>query len=325
MKKIIAFCLCCLMALSTAACSGDGTESQSNAGTGASSENSQKTESTTESATEDSEKESNLTQKPDSTAQEGSVSFDPVTAVDNDACSIVITGLTYSDIFGYSLDVDLENKSSDKTYMFSVDYALVNGLECSGVLASEVAPGKKAKDDISFMDSVFEEYQIGAFTDIELAFRVYDSDDWSADPVAEETVHVYPYGEDKAVKYEREAQPTDTVVVDNDAVSITILGTEKDEIWGYTVKLYLENKTDKEVMFTTEEDSINGYMVDPFFSVSLAPGACMYSGISWSDSTLEESGIDKVESIEMVMRAYDIEDWSADDLVNERVTYKPAE
>ena len=114
-------------------------------------------------------------------------------------------------------------------------------------------------------------------------------------------------------------------MVDNDAVSITILGTEKDEIWGYTVKLYLENKTDKEVMFTTEEDSINGYMVDPFFSVSLAPGACMYSGISWSDSTLEESGIDKVESIEMVMRAYDIEDWSADDLVNERVTYKPAE
>ncbi len=57
MKKIIAFCLCCLMALSTAACSGDGTESQSNAGTGASSENSQKTESTTESTTEDSEKE----------------------------------------------------------------------------------------------------------------------------------------------------------------------------------------------------------------------------------------------------------------------------
>lgn len=325
MKKIIAFCLCCLMALSTAACSGDGTESQSNAGTGASSENSQKTESTTESATEDSEKESNLTQKPDDTAQEGSVSFEPVTAVDNDACSIVITGLEYDDIWGYTLTVELENKSDDVTYMYSVDTATVNGVQCYGVLATEVAPGKRANDEISFMDSILEDYDIGSFTDVGLSFRVYDTDDWSADPVAEESVHVYPYGEDKAVKFEREPESTDTVVVDNDAATVTILGTEYDDIWGYTVKVYMENKTDRTLMFTTEDVSVNGYMADPFYAVELAPGTCTFDDISWSDSTLEENKIEEVESIEMIIRAYDSDDWTGDDLVNEKVTYKPAE
>lgn len=325
MKKIIAFCLCCLMTLSTAACSGDGTESQSNAGTGASSENSQKTESTTESATEDSEKESNLTQKPDDTAQEGSVSFEPVTAVDNDACSIVITGLEYDDIWGYTLTVELENKSDDVTYMYSVDTATVNGVQCYGVLATEVAPGKRANDEISFMDSILEDYDIGSFTDVGLSFRVYDTDDWSADPVAEESVHVYPYGEDKAVKFEREPESTDTVVVDNDAATVTILGTEYDDIWGYTVKVYMENKTDRTLMFTTEDVSVNGYMADPFYAVELAPGTCTFDDISWSDSTLEENKIEEVESIEMIIRAYDSDDWTGDDLVNEKVTYKPAE
>lgn len=103
MKKILAFFLCCFMALSTAACSGEETENQGGAGSGANNESSQTTESTTESATESasesSEEESPLTQKPDDTQQSGPVSFEPVTAVDNDACSIVITGLEYDDIW----------------------------------------------------------------------------------------------------------------------------------------------------------------------------------------------------------------------------------
>ncbi len=329
MKKILAFFLCCFMALSTAACSGEETENQGGAGSGANNESSQTTESTTESATESasesSEEESPLTQKPDDTQQSGPVSFEPVTAVDNDACSIVITGLEYDDVWGYTLSVELENKSDDVTYMYSVDTATVNGVQCYGVLATEVAPGKKANDEISFMDSILEDYDIGNFTDVGLSFRVYDTDDWSADPVAEESVHVYPYGEDKAVKFEREPESTDTVVVDNDTAKVVILGTEYDDIWGYTVKVYMENKTDRTLMFTTEETSVNGYMADPYYAMELAPGACTFDGISWSDSTLEENKIEEVESIEMIIRAYDSNNWTGDDLVSEKVTYEPAE
>ena len=136
---------------------------------------------------------------------------------------------------------------------------------------------------------------------------------------------MYPYGEDKAVKYEREPESTDTVVVDNDTAKVVILGTEYDDIWGYTVKVYMENKTDRTLMFTTEETSVNGYMADPYYAMELAPGTCTFDGISWSDSTLEENKIEEVESIEMIIRAYDSNNWTGDDLVSEKVTYEPAE
>lgn len=44
---------------------------------------------------------------------------------------------------------------------------------------------------------------------------MYDSNDWSADPVGKETIHVYPYGEENAVAFVREAQATDNVIIDN--------------------------------------------------------------------------------------------------------------
>ena len=49
-----------------------------------------------------------------------------------------------------------------------------------------------------------------------MTFKVYDSNDWSADPVGKETIHVYPYGEENAVAFVREAQATDNVIIDND-------------------------------------------------------------------------------------------------------------
>ena len=100
-------------------------------------------------------------------------------------------------------------------------------------------------------------------------------------------------------------------------------GYENDEIWGYTVKLFLLNKTDKLVMFSAEEASVNGYMADPFYATSVSAGNCAFSSMSWSDSTLEENGISDIEEIEFLLRAYDDDDWSVDDFVNERIILHP--
>ncbi len=53
---------------------------------------------------------------------------------------------------------------------------------------------------------------------------MYDSNDWSADPVGKETIHVYPYGEENAVAFVREAQATDNVIIDNDYVTVIVTG-----------------------------------------------------------------------------------------------------
>lgn len=164
---------------------------------------------------------------------------------------------------------------------------------------------------------------MGDYTDIELTFRVYDSDDWSADEAARETVHIYPYGEDKAVRFVRETKATDNVIVDNDDVTVIVTGYEKDDIWGYTVNLFLVNKTDKNIMFSADDASVNGYMADPFYATTVVAGKCAFSSMSWSDSMLEDNNITAVEEIEFKLRAYDSNDWSGGDFFNETVTLKP--
>ena len=143
-----------------------------------------------------------------------------------------------------------------------------------------------------------------------------------SDAIVEETVHIYPYGEEYAAVYRRESSETDMVIVENDQLTAIVTGHEENGVWGYTVNLYLENKTSNEVMFSVEEASVNGTMEDPFFAKSVLPGKCAFTSMSWSDTMLEDDGITSVEEIEFLLRAYDANDYFADDILNEKVLLK---
>lgn len=256
-------------------------------------------------------------------AKKEEITFAGMVVVDNEYCKIEVTEIEPDNTWGYTLKVVLENKSADKTFMYTTNNVAVNGVATEPLFAAEVTPGKKANESIHFMDTDLEENGIVDFTDIELTFRVYDSDDWSADNVAKETVHIYPYGEEKATVFTREAKDTDKVLADNEYVTVIATNCGEDDFWGYAVKLYLVNKTDKELMFATDDESINGYMADSFYAKSVAPGKCAFSTLSWSDTTLEENGITTVEEIELKLRVYDSNDWLADDYLNEVITITP--
>lgn len=249
--------------------------------------------------------------------------FEEIVVVDNDACSIRITGIDPDNMWGYTLEVELENKTADTTLMYAVEAAAVNGVQTDPMFAEEVAAGKKSKGSIVMLSDELEENDVGDFTDIALGFRVYDSNDWSAENVAEETVHVYPLGQENAVQYERAAQDTDRTLVDNEFATVVLTGCGPDEFWGYQAKLYIVNKTDTTIMVSVDEASVNGYMADPFYADSVGAGNCAFSTITWLDSVLEENGITEVESIEFTLRVYDEEDWTADDFCNETITIEP--
>lgn len=260
--------------------------------------------------------------KPVETTAAPEVKFEEVTVVDNDECAIKITDIDADNMWGYTLKVYLENKNAEKTYMYAVVSASVNGIEVDPLFADEVAAGKKANKEIHFMDDSLKKNGI-EFTDIAMTFRVYDSNDWVADEVARETVHVYPLGEENATLFVREEQASDQVLIDNEKCKVTFIGTENDPIWGYTLNLYLENKSDSSVMFSVEDVSVNGYMIDPFWAKTVSAGNVAFSGISFSTSALEENNIETVEAIELTIRANNDEDYSANDYAKETVTINP--
>ena len=87
--------------------------------------------------------------------------------------------------------------------------------------------------------------------------------------------------------------------------------------------LFLLNKTDKTVMFSVDDASVNGFMADPFYATSVSAGKCAFSSMAWSDTTLEENGITEVEEIEVLFRAYDADDFMGEDFANEVITLNP--
>ena len=259
----------------------------------------------------------------DNNNSENEITFTELIAIDNTECKIKVTGIDPDSIWGYTINIHLENKSDNKTYMFSVIHASINGIQCDPLFATEVAPGKKSNEKIILLESQLKESGIKKYTDIELTFRVYDSNDWLAEDIVQETINIYPYGEDKAIKYVRESQSTDNIIIDNEYVTAIVTGYEDDIIWGYSVKLFIVNKTNKTLMFSINNASINGYMADPFFATSISKEKCLFTSVSWLDSILEDNGIITVEEIEFTVRVYDANDWLADDFTNTTIILNP--
>lgn len=311
MKKLIALLLAMVMLLSLAACAKKDEKTDD-----------KKDQSQSQQKDDDTKKNDDEDDTSDEATKKDELSFEEIVVVDNDLCLIKITDIDPDDVFGYTLKGYFENKSADKTLTFCAQTATINGIQNDLYFATDVAPGKKANESISFDVALLEFDGVGDFTDIELNFVVSDSEDWASDPLAEVTAHVYPYGEDKAVDFAREDKDTDTVLVDNEYVKVVAIGTVEDD-WGYNLVLYMENKSDKNLTISADEVSVNGFMLDPLFGAELSTGNCSYAAINWFLSELEENSIEDVIKIEFKLYVTDSDDWEADDYAVETVTYNP--
>lgn len=122
---------------------------------------------------------------------------------------------------------------------------------------------------------------------------------------------------------ETQAAFEEIVLVDDKNCTFKITSIDEDSIWGYTLNVYLENKTDLDLMFSLDDVSINGYMCDPFWAAAVSGGMKANEEISFMDSDFEKNGITDVTDITFTLNVYDSNDWSADHLVDETFTINP--
>ena len=329
MKKILALLLALLMLLMTfsfAACSNNSSSNNK------SKEKEEEKEDDDDEDDDDEDDEDDDDDDDDEDDDDGKknntkkLSIDEITAFDNSEFKFVITGLERTDDWGagYALKGQIENKSSEKSYTFSIERITINDVEVSATCYQDIAAGKKANVSTTIYDSDLEDIDVGDYTDFEVFFRIYDSEDWRADDIANTSIHIYPFGEDKAVKYERAAQPGDKVLFDNSDFTVTVTGYEDDEDteWGYySANLYIVNKTNKKISFSTDDESVNGFMIDPYWATTVYPGKCSFTSIDFSKSSLQENGIDEVSEIEFKFVAYDYDTY--DNILSETVTLNP--
>lgn len=118
-------------------------------------------------------------------------------------------------------------------------------------------------------------------------------------------------------------QFNEVVVAETDDFVFTIKGTEVDEMWGtWGIKVHIENKTDKTLMFSWQDVSVNGYMIDPFWATEVAAGKKENTTICFYDTQFEENDITTVEDVEFRLWIYhtDEETWDMTDYLDEVFT-----
>ncbi len=305
MKKLLSFVLIIMLA-TCAACGGTSNQSSD----------------PDPPSTDDSAAALNSTQ--DAKADAPVYSLTNAVIVSDGNCTFTVSNIDAQGLWGFTLNVLCEN-NTDKNLRFSWDNVSVNGYMIDPLWGKEIAAGKKANAEISFFDTQLEECNIASVDEIVFTLTVSDADDWLADNLVDMEYAIYPTGLDAScVAYPvRTTAADERTILDNENCTFIIESVVNDEIWGYTLNCYLENKSDEALMFSWNDVSVNGYMVDPFWAKEVAAGKRAFSDISFSTSDFEENGISAVNDIEFNLKVSYPNDWTASDVFNDVFTYHP--
>lgn len=210
----------------------------------------------------------------------------------------------------YGIALTIVNNSETETYEFTSYYCAVNGIEVYCYLNEEVAPGETVESWVVFYDDegLQEQEEMGVefdFTDVDLRLTVYEADD--GNQVFYTHAHFYPYGESAASTFEFEMEDDYETLIDNDSLTVILVGQGEDEDGNYALYFYAENKTDMDMELYATDEYVNGESASAWGWTEVGAGHAAFGSVYWRASTLEDLGISDVsdiESIDFVLAAY---------------------
>ncbi len=249
-----------------------------------------------------------------------------LTLIDNESCSFTVTGTEFNEHLGLQLQVLCENKS-DRPLMFSWNNVSICGFMYDPMWAEEVAAGKKVNTTIGIDTYALEQIGVESVDEVTFTLYVQDSEEFMNEPVVNEAFTVYPTGKtaDQVIRPEYQHAEGETVIVENDTLTFIIENVDDELADYYTLNCYIANHTDKNLMISWDNVSVNGFMVNPFWAISVAAGKQAYTEIIFFRTDLQEQDIEVVQDIEFNLLVSDSDDWEADFLLDEVYTFKPVQ
>lgn len=267
--------------------------------------------------------------------------------VDREDLFFAIKEVRADDALGYSWKLYIENRT-EKNLMFSFEKVAVNDVMCDPYWAEVVAAGKKGNCEVIWMCDALEERRIAEVDKVDFTLNVYNDDDYMEAPLLHDPFTVYPLGDGQSAATgdaktrpaptspqqpgsgqtagggfsARQPAETDQILINNEDCLIVVTGFDPDNSWGYAVRLYLCNKTDRDLIFSVENSSVNGIMCEPYWAEIVTAGKSAISTILWDKAALNENKIQEVKEISLPIRVYS-DNNIADLYVDETFTLKP--
>ncbi len=203
-------------------------------------------------------------------------------------------------VFGDGIRLEIDN-DSDKDVGVGCTTLIVNDYMISDLFAEEVAAGKKSNETLDLYSNELESAGISNVGQIEIYFHLYDPDTYETTYTADKVTIKTNHFDDMDTSPNDDGQE----LYNQDGIRIVGRYVDEDDIWGTGIVLYLENKTDKNVVIQCDDMSINGYMVTPYFSSTVYAGKMAVDEITILQSDLDENGITSVDDVQLVFNISD--------------------
>lgn len=222
---------------------------------------------------------------------------------DTDQCSFTVN--SYELDGDFTMGVTIVNKTSSTTLAFKVMSASANGWMCDPYWSATLDPGASSDEEITWSSSKLEARDIDEVTWLQFKVRVRNDDDALSDDILNDLYDLYPEGEEAYVAPTREPEEGETPILDEAGLVAIAEPFEPYAINGLTVTMYNENNTDEEVVFSASDVSVQGWMLDPHWSVSVMPGMRATSKLSWRSGALSDLGVKMVDDVEFTLTVKD--------------------
>lgn len=206
---------------------------------------------------------------------------------------------------GPELKILVEN-DSNKDITLGLDDIAVNDYMVTAFLYEEVAAGKKSNTSFSVFSSTLKDAGITNIGKLDLYFYIIDQNTYDrlyeSDGIEIKT-SLYD-------KMDSTVGITGDEMINQDGIRIVGKGLSKDSIFGSGVVLYIENNSNRNITISSDNLSVNGYMITSFLHRPVKANKKAVDTIILSSSDMEENGIEQIDELALSIEAYDSDTYS---------------
>jgi len=240
------------------------------------------------------------------TTPENLITVEEQVILDRDGVVITLKSLSDDSIWGPSLDVLVEN-NSERSITVQIRNLAINGVMVESIFSCDVATGKKANDEITFMSTDLEIAGIETIRDIEFNFHVFDLETW--DTIFDSEVVNITTSADPS--FEQAYDDSGFVALDNDGIKVVVKKLDSDDsFWGADIYVYIENNGNSDVTIQLRDVSVNGFMIEPIFSCDILSGKKAFDTITFMESDLTDNDIENISELEFSFHIFDMDSWN---------------
>ena len=212
------------------------------------------------------------------------------TILDTKAVSVVITGYK-ADMTGFTVKMRCKNKTGN-VIMINMDKCVLNKYFFHPDFTATLDPRETQETQMTVPPADIEKTGVTSVDEMILEMSILNA-------VTEKALQkgimatVYPTGKkaNEVTTPRRVPVENEQMVLLDETCAYILQGTDMDDIRGYTVNCYVENRSDRTLDFVWSDVTIDGKPVNLLYEESVLPGTIGYSDVIFQIDDLQEAEI----------------------------------